>query len=158
MGRAELKKSEKHKLYEKIFVALTLLVFAIGIGLRLFFGPLLFPILDVVAWLIGGAALLAASAVRLWWTTLRHRRPRGELITEGIYKHIRHPDYCSVIGTMFGASFLFQSLVILLFSVFTVFVFNQAAKEEEGHLIKTYGDEYKKYMKKVRWRFIPGII
>ncbi len=158
MGRAEIRKSAKHKLYEKIYGILTVLIFGIGIGLRLFFGPLLFPIPDEVAWLIGGIVILTGLAIYGWWTSFWRKKYRGELVTEGLYKYMRHPHYSSIIVVMFWVSFLFQSLIILLFSIFTVFGLNQAAKEEEEHLIKTYGDAYKKYMKKVRWRFIPRVI
>jgi len=160
-GRAEIRRSQKakkEKIYHLLYIISTVLVFVIGISLRLFFGPFLFPIPDMAVWLIGGAALLIGLVIWWWWTTFWHKKYRGQLVTEGMYKYIRHPHYSSIIVGMFGISFLFQSLIILLFAFFNVLVLNQAAKEEEKHLIKTHGDVYKKYMKKVRWKFIPRII
>jgi len=31
-------------------------------------------------------------------------------------------------------------------------------EKEEKQLIKIFGEQYKEYVKRVRWRFIPGVI
>ena len=142
------------------YVYLTIIVFVllIGVCLRLFFGPFLFPIPNIVAWLVGGIFFLAGSIISYQWHKLKDKIYEGKLVTEGIYAHIRHPHYSSIILMMFGASFLLQSLLVFLFAILNVIILNQAAKKEEEYLIKTHGAIYKEYMKKVRWRFIPLVI
>ncbi|UCE16635.1 MAG: hypothetical protein JSV12_03245 [Candidatus Bathyarchaeota archaeon] len=56
----------------------------------------------------------------------------------------------------FGASLFFRSVVALLFSALLTFLTAKVIKEEE-HLAKQYGDAYREYMKKVRWKLIPKI-
>ncbi len=158
-GEADIRRPQKEKRKcHLLYIISTLLVFTIGISLRLFSGPFLFPIPNIAAWLIGSILLLIGLTIFGWWHHFRHKIYEGKLVTEGVYRYIRHPHYSSIIVGMFGVSFLFQSMIFLLFSFFTVSGLNQHAKEEEEHLIKTYGDLYKKYMKRVRWRFIPRVI
>lgn len=71
-------------------------------------------------------------------------------VTEKIYKISRHPVYLSflIIGT--GISVAGESIVLIIIVILhfisTIFIM----KAEEIMCVKIYGEEYKKYMKKVR--------
>jgi len=119
-----------------VYVTTVALILLIGICLRLSFGPLLFPIPNIVAWPVGGVFPLIGSMIFNKWHGLKDKIYGGELVTQGIYDHIRHPHYSSIILIMFGASFLTQSLLVLSFAILNVIILNQAAKEEEEYLIK----------------------
>ena len=76
------------------------------------------------------------------------------LVTNGIYKYIRHPMYSSLLFLGLGALFknitgitILLALSIIIFLVFTV-------KAEEGENINFFGQPYKDYMKKTKM-FIP---
>jgi len=111
-----------------------------------------------VAWSVGGVFLLVGSIIFIQWHKLKEEIYKGVLVTKGIYEHIRHPHYLSIILMMFGASFFLQSLWVLIFAILNVIILNEAARKEEDYLIKTHGAKYEEYMKKVRWRFIPLVI
>jgi protein-S-isoprenylcysteine O-methyltransferase Ste14 len=81
----------------------------------------------------------------------------NKIVTTGIFSKIRHPMYLGLIATFFGVSIAWGIIWMLIpsviFSLLTVLI---AFKEEE-YLQKKFGDQYRKYMQKVCWRFIPKI-
>ncbi|UCD05368.1 MAG: isoprenylcysteine carboxylmethyltransferase family protein [candidate division WOR-3 bacterium] len=80
-----------------------------------------------------------------------------DLVTTGMFAHVRHPMYSSLILMVVGmtvatgvAIMILPALIVSLLTVLT------ALKEEE-FLIKRFGDEYREYMARVPHRFIPRI-
>jgi protein-S-isoprenylcysteine O-methyltransferase Ste14 len=78
------------------------------------------------------------------------------LVTNGIYKYIRHPMYSSLLFLGLGALFkhvnvitIFIAICIIVFLVFT-------AKAEEIENIIFFGQPYQDYMRKTRM-FIPFV-
>lgn len=70
-----------------------------------------------------------------------------ELVTTGIYHHIRHPIYLGVIFAYLGGKIVAGSyLAILFLLLFTNFAIAQAKKEEKL-LIHHFGQAYKDYMR-----------
>jgi len=51
-----------------------------------------------------------------------------------------------------------QSLIFLLLTLLTSITLYKEAEKEEKQLIKIYEEQYRKFIEKVRWRFIPGVI
>jgi protein-S-isoprenylcysteine O-methyltransferase Ste14 len=141
-----------------VYAATVVFILLAGVYVRLFFGPFLFPLPNIVAWSVGGVFFFVGSILFIKWRKLKDEIYKGTLVTKGVYEHIRHPHYSSIILMAFGVSFLLQSLLFLLFAIFNVIVLNEVARKEEDYLIKTHGAEYEEYMKKVRWRFIPLVI
>jgi protein-S-isoprenylcysteine O-methyltransferase Ste14 len=45
----------------------------------------------------------------------------------------------------------------LLFSAILIPLTPKGLKEEEEHLIKQYGEAYRRYMKRVPWKLIPKV-
>lgn len=56
-----------------------------------------------------------------------------------------------------ASRYYFRSIVALSFSALFMFLIAEGIKEEEEHLIKEYGDAYREYMKRVRWKLIPKL-
>lgn len=76
------------------------------------------------------------------------------LITGGIYAHIRHPLYSSLLLLAWGISFKAPSLPgVLLAHVSTTFLI-ATARADEAECIRFFGDEYQEYMRTTK-RFIP---
>ncbi len=77
---------------------------------------------------------------------------RGELITEGLFKYMRHPMYT------FGMLVLISSPIMTANLLYTIIIFGLyfwiGSIFEEKNLIKRFGDDYRKYQEKVP-RFIP---
>lgn len=78
------------------------------------------------------------------------------LVTTGIYKHIRHPLYSSLLFLTWGIFFKLPSLTdIALAIVATVFLF-ATAKADEAECVQFFGEQYVEYMKHTKM-FIPKV-
>lgn len=78
-----------------------------------------------------------------------------KLVTTGIYSKMRHPGYMGYIVCYFGVLLIFGFLSMLIPIIIFSYIFYDAAIKEEKFLTEKFGEEYKDYMKKVPWRFIP---
>ena len=78
----------------------------------------------------------------------------GKIITDGIYRHIRHPMYSSLLLLTWGALLkhitVSWSLIALATSIFLI----TTAKKEERENNLYFGEPYEKYMRKSKM-FIP---
>ena len=81
------------------------------------------------------------------------------IVSHGIYSIIRHPQYMAGILINIGIILISQHwLIILIGALAIVFSYFDALRADRV-LIKKFGKEYLKYMKKVpRLNFIAGII
>lgn len=78
------------------------------------------------------------------------------LVTVGIYKHIRHPLYASLLYGAFGIFLKDPSLLGSVLALATsVFAFLTATVEEMEMLSK-FGADYAAYMKRTT-RFVPFV-
>lgn len=77
---------------------------------------------------------------------------RGDLVTEGMFKYMRHPMYT------FGMLVLISSPIMTANLTYTIVIFGLyfwiGSIYEEKNLIKRFGDDYREYQKNVP-RFIP---
>lgn len=82
---------------------------------------------------------------------------KSKLIISGIYSKIRHPRYLSYIIAYLGLTFFTQLLsLFIVFPVFVVLMYVLTLFEEK-ELIKRFGQEYIKYIKRTP-RFFPLFI
>jgi protein-S-isoprenylcysteine O-methyltransferase Ste14 len=130
----------------------------IGLIPRIIFGPFLFPLPSVVSWIIGGFLLFLATVIWWKWFKLWQQKDRNQLVTHGLYRYVRHPHYLAIIVLSFAVTFLMQSLIFLLFTLLTSIILYKETEKEEKELIKIYAEQYREFMGKVRWRFIPKVI
>jgi protein-S-isoprenylcysteine O-methyltransferase Ste14 len=78
------------------------------------------------------------------------------LVTQGIYRSIRHPLYASLLYLAWGIFFKSPSLLEgCLVAVATAFLYATALADEAECLVK-FGEEYAGYMKKSKM-FIPFV-
>lgn len=79
-----------------------------------------------------------------------------KLVTDGLYRHIRHPIYLGEILRNLGFVLIFSSvygmLIVLLASVLLLF----RIELEEKMLLVIFGEEYKEYRRKTK-KIIPHI-
>ena len=136
-----MKKERKEEFASKfIYISSIASVILLGVYFRVIFGPIFFPLPTLVAFFVGIWLVLCGGVMSFKWHELKDRIYSGELVTEGLYKYVRHPHYSSIILSMFGISPLLQSLLIFLFVLLNTIILNEAAKREEEHLIKTFGN------------------
>jgi protein-S-isoprenylcysteine O-methyltransferase Ste14 len=109
--------------------------------------------------LLGGSVILLVSRIQIGRyvggkITIEedHR-----LITDGMYKHIRNPQYLGFILLLAGYSFSLGSLIVTVMTVLGLFViFRSRILLEEKILLETFGEGFKEYMNRT-WRLLPYI-
>jgi protein-S-isoprenylcysteine O-methyltransferase Ste14 len=104
-----------------------------------------------------GGAVGVAGAVTLKSNLTPFPKPvsHAQLIQHGIYAHIRHPLYTSVLLAALGWAVAWQSWPALAATAVLVIFFYAKARREEGWLREAF-PEYRAYERRVR-RFLPGI-
>ena len=79
------------------------------------------------------------------------------LVTNGVYRFVRHPLYASIIWMIYAVSVVYQNyLVAILNTVIFIPFMTYRAKQEEKELVKIF-KEYESYRKSVGM-FFPKII
>ena len=134
------------------------LLFIILIGpLTAIFGIWKIPINMILSIIIGIIVILIGSYVYFKWEIFWQETYKGQLVTNGIFQFIRHPHYTSLLIIGFGLALFFYSLAALFVAVIALPIMIWSIIDEEKLLLKQYGEDYKKYMKKVPWRLIPKL-
>lgn len=118
-----------------------LLEMTLGWRINPHFGPF-----HIVSFILIGAGFWLISA---GWAPLHAAQQHRQLVTDGIYGKVRHPQYDGFVLVMLG--FLFQWPTILTLGMFPVLVimYMRLAKHEEAEALATFGDAYRDYMKRV---------
>ena len=114
---------------------------------------------------IGIIAYILGGMVVLWSRTQLGRYGDGtpelkedhQLLTKGIYNHIRHPLYSGGMIGRCGLGLSFRGYLSTILFVLVYFViFRRRMEIEEQSLISEFGEEYEEYMKRTK-RLIPYI-
>jgi protein-S-isoprenylcysteine O-methyltransferase Ste14 len=133
-----------------------LLIILIG-PLSAFYGVWTIPLPKVITVIFGILIFLFGTYIYFKWEIFWHRTFHGQLVTTGIFEHIRHPHYTSLLIVGYGLAFFFYSLAALLIATIAIPIMIWSIIDEEQHLIRQFGDDYKRYMEKVPWRIIPKV-
>ena len=78
------------------------------------------------------------------------------LVTNGIYRYIRHPLYSSLFILTWGVFFKEPSISGALLALISTFFLILTSKADENECLMTFGKEYQEYRKTTK-RFIPLI-
>jgi protein-S-isoprenylcysteine O-methyltransferase Ste14 len=115
------------------------------------------PIHVLISITTGIIIFIIGAFVYFKWEIFWEKNYQGQLLTEGIFRYIRHPHYTSLLIVGFGLAFFFYSTAALVIAVIAVPIMMISIIDEEKLLIKQYGKEYIEFMKKTPWRIIPYI-
>jgi protein-S-isoprenylcysteine O-methyltransferase Ste14 len=74
---------------------------------------------------------------------------KGNLITDGIYRYIRHPRYLCRIIFIIGFCVLANSLIALGAGFIHLLIFYLFLKPEDEELRRRYSDEFNSYEKRI---------
>jgi protein-S-isoprenylcysteine O-methyltransferase Ste14 len=74
---------------------------------------------------------------------------KGEMVTTGIYSHVRHPQYLGFLLLTFGMNLEWTTFFTFLLYPVIVVLYYRLARSEEKYSIEIYGETYKEYMRKV---------
>ena len=127
---------------------------------------LIFENATITSLIIGFVIAVSGELIRLWgvsWAGSETRTTGGVggtyLVISGPFAHVRNPLYVGNILMYLGLGIMSMSLFPYLQIVAILFFIMQyqfIVKEEEGFLIKKFGDNYKKYLQNIP-RFFPRI-
>jgi protein-S-isoprenylcysteine O-methyltransferase Ste14 len=124
-----------------------------------FFGTIAIPILGLVLIALGAAGLLD-SFVRFAWQGLGTPAPIAptrHLVVGGLYRFVRNPMYVAVTALIFGQALLLGQTSLLIYGAVVWLAFHIfVLAYEEPTLLRTYGDEYESYRRRVP-RWIPRL-
>ncbi len=77
------------------------------------------------------------------------------LHTSGLYGFVRHPIYFSWALLVFATPHM--TMTRLVFAVVSCAYLAVAIPFEERGLLDQFGDEYRRYQRRVKWRMLPGV-
>ena len=138
------------------FVLLGLLIFVPSSGLNTGVFSYFLSALSLTS-LFLGFVILALSALALGKSLTAHPIPgkNAVLVTDGLYKFVKHPIYSGLILAAFGLTITGGFFPHVIFFVALVLLLNYKASFEEKLLASTYAG-YAEYAKKTG-RFIPRL-
>ena len=90
------------------------------------------------------------------WSITLEVREKHQLVTEGIYRYVRHPMYLALLLYSSGQDCIFRlgCRLVNLFAFALLFIFR--VRREERMMLNEFGTDYKVYMERTR-RLIPGV-
>jgi protein-S-isoprenylcysteine O-methyltransferase Ste14 len=100
------------------------------------------PFIAIGAWF--GIVGVKATGLRVAET---HKPER--VISDGIYSHIRHPQYFGAILAHLGITLLLSSLYSLIYTPFVILYNYLVARKEEKELVREFGKQYEDYGKRI---------
>ena len=125
------------------------------IGLMLAYAPALSDQLDL--FIVGGALRIApVFALGKSFSGLVAIQPGHQLVTDGLYRHIRNPSYLGLLIGALGWSLAFRSIIGILLTALLVVPLVARMKAEEALLGEQFGAAYAAYRART-WRLLPGV-
>ncbi len=79
------------------------------------------------------------------------------LVTDGIYKYMRHPQYTGIILVTIGMLIHWPTLITILMWPILVIAYYYLAKREEKELERQFGESYREY-KNIVPMFLPLLV
>lgn len=130
------------------------------LGIIIFpFKNLLFQIFGLILVILGFIQSISARKTldSNWTDSFEYQiKKKHELITQGIYKYVRHPIYGGILLLVNGALIVAGSYTVIIFFIGMILVLETYSKREEKLLSKHFGQKYIEYMKTTK-KFIPFI-
>ncbi|MFQ5585348.1 MAG: methyltransferase family protein [Thermodesulfobacteriota bacterium] len=104
----------------------------------------------MVEMFIGYAFVFAGiSLIAKGWGEIYRVRKEKKLVTEGLYRYMRHPQYTGIYLTILGQLIHWPTIPTLLLSPVIVWAYRHLARTEEKVMIERFGDEYRAYVGRV---------
>jgi len=109
-----------------------------------------------------GCAIIALFLILNGWYNIYKKywskqTGSGKLVTSGVYKFIRHPQYTGLLLLSLGMVIEWATLPMLIMFPVMIFMYTRLAKREEKDMICEFGEEYKRYMARTKM-FIPFVV
>jgi protein-S-isoprenylcysteine O-methyltransferase Ste14 len=106
--------------------------------------------------MLAGVALVIAGwsvVYKRYWS----KAPgQGQLVTEGIYRFIRHPQYTGFLMITLGMLFDWATLPMLIMWPIMAVLYYRLAKREEAEMVSQFGRAYVEYRRRTGM-FLPRL-
>lgn len=76
-------------------------------------------------------------------------RGQGELVTSGLYRHVRHPQYSALFLITVGMLIQWPTIITVVMWPIMMFMYYRLARREEREMENNFGDEYIAYRQQV---------
>lgn len=112
---------------------------------------------------VAGLALLGLSLWFHFYCERTHIQSHDEpheiekIVTQGVYSVVRHPINFSMMITHLSVTLISGSYLPLIFSVSNSIALIFISIEEEKALLEKFGNDYKEYLERTKWKMIPFI-
>ncbi|MBI4285388.1 MAG: isoprenylcysteine carboxylmethyltransferase family protein [Chloroflexi bacterium] len=102
---------------------------------------------------VGGALMLAGLFImgRAWRQIYQ---ANGDLVTSGLYKRVRHPQYSALILITIGMLIQWPTVITLAMWPILMFMYYRLAQKEERQMEARFNDKYLEYKRQVPM-FLP---
>lgn len=126
-------------------------------------GHTLFPTIGYLGMYINiGCAVIALILILNGWYNIYKKywskeTGTGKLVTSGVYRFIRHPQYTGLLLLSLGMLIEWATLPMLIMFPVMVGMYVRLAKREEKDMLREFGEDYKRYMAKTKM-FIPFVV
>jgi protein-S-isoprenylcysteine O-methyltransferase Ste14 len=117
------------------------------------------PLLAGIVCLATGLWLFAQSHADLGknWSLTLEVRENHELISRGIYRHVRHPMYLALLVYAVGQALVVPNWIAgPSYGVAMVLLVALRLGPEERMMAEEFGEEYRAYMRQTK-RLVPGV-
>ncbi len=117
---------------------------------------------DWGTWIGAAVSLSGAALVLVGWRRI-HREywaketGQGRLVTTGIYRYIRHPQYTGFFLITLGVMMTWATIPLLLLYCLLLVLYYRLAKREERDMESEFGTEYREYRKRTKM-FVPYVV
>jgi len=99
--------------------------------------------------LIVGIWLVSAGWERIY-------KSEGKLVTDGVYAHMRHPQYTGIYIVTLAFMIQWPTLTTLILWPFVILMYYRLARREEREVLAKFPEEYRAYMERTPM-FFPKI-
>lgn len=109
--------------------------------------------IGIALYIIGGLIIVLGwrSIHKYYWSK---EEGKGSLVTEGIYAHIRHPQYTGFLLITLGMIFEWATIPLLIMWPILAIIYYRLARKEEHYMKEEFGEEYSHYISKTGM-FLP---
>lgn len=90
-----------------------------------------------------GFIAVGAGLVGIGWVTVY--RGRGALVTDGIYHHLRHPQYLGLMVVVLGFNVQWPTLPTILMAPVLILMYARLARREDEELAVIFGEAFLRY-------------
>ena len=122
-------------------------------------GHTLFPQIGHLGMYINiGLAIIALAMIASGWYTIykkywSKKTGTGKLVTTGIYRYIRHPQYTGLMLLSLGMMIEWATLPLLVLFPIMIVMYARLARREEKDMIAEFGEEYEAYRQRTSMFF-----